>query len=49
MLSIKECEQILNEEGNKYSKAQIEQIRESLYQFAAIEYDEFIFKQEQKK
>ena len=36
MLSLKECEEILNQNGKKYSEKQVKAIREHLYFLAEI-------------
>ena len=39
MLNIEICEKILNKKEKKFSRKQIEKIRELLYSLAAIEFD----------
>ena len=42
LLTVSQCDDILNEDRRTYLKEDIELIRELLYQFAIIEYDYFL-------
>ena len=49
MLSLSRCEEILNKETKKYSKAEISIIREQLTKLSLIDYEHFQEKQQTKK
>jgi len=41
MISIEKCKKELEKEGARYSKEEIEKIRDILYRLANIEYEEY--------
>lgn len=49
MLSIKECEKILNEKENKYSKEKISLLRELLYQLGQLDQESFLKQQDEQR